>query len=464
MKPHPHRRRAALLVGAVVLAAHACSGDESRSIPLPPPQAALDERMAARIRTAADELRADPAAPERWLALGMTYEANELCALAIECYERALEVAPSAKAWHRLACAQATAGDAAAAVAAMLHSIELEPGYAPSHWRLGTQLFDLGEFDAALRAFEEVTRLDPQHLGGPIGCARVYLQRGEPARAIAALEPAMRARPEDRTLQRLLHTAYLQAGRGEDAAKIDLSPRGRVQSYGRDPWQREFLEHWERPVMEKALELLQAGDAARAVELLEEFTAQAPDDLNASAYLAQAYLQANRIDEALRVVSDGLEREPDNLHLLRALARLQEASGQLDLALATLARMLAIDANDVSSWRNKGRLETTTGRREAALESLRRARALDRREPDVLVEIGGLELGLGRFDEAIRSFEEARREGVQRPELVLGLARAYARAGRVAEAIELVSRTSGLGRAGEALLDELRGQDGGTPR
>lgn len=458
MKPHSKGRRAASLVGALSLLASACSQDGATSwpIPLPPPQAALEARMRARIDDAVADLRRELDAAARWLELGMTYEANELFALAVECYGRALELEPSAKGWHRLACAEASRGDPAAAAQAMRRSLALEPGYAPSAWRLGTYLFDLGEFEGALEAFREVTRLDPEHLGGPIGIARVHLQRGEAAQALAILEPVQRARPEDRTLSRLLHGAYLQAGRSEEAARIDVSPRGRAPNYGKDPWQREFRERWERPRMERALEALQAGQTAQALEILEAFTAEAPEDLNASAYLAQAYLQAQRPADAVRVAREALARAPENLLVLRVLARIQESQGQLDEALATFTRMLAIDADDASAWLAKGRLETRAGRRAEALVSLQRAYALDRRDPEMLVEIGALQLGLERPDEAIRSFELAQAAGVQRSELVLGLARAYAKAGRRQQALELVTRASGLGRAGEVLLQELR--------
>lgn len=458
MKPPSNRRRAALLVGALGLLANACSRDGATSWPIPEPPARteLEARMRARIDEAIAAVRLEPSAAARWLELGMTYEANELFAPAVECYGRALELEPSAKAWHRLACAEASRGDPSAAAQAMRRSLALDPGYAPSQWRLGTYLFDLGQFDEALLAFRQVTRLDPEHLGGPIGIARVHLQRGQAEQALAILEPVLRQRPEDRTLARLLHSAYLQAGRAEEAARIDVSPRGRPPNYGKDPWQREFREHWERPQMERALEAMQTGRTAQALEILEAFTAEAPEDLNASAYLAQAYLQASRPADALRVAREALGRAPDNLHVLRVLARIQETQGQLDEAVATLARMLAIDANDVSVWRAKGRLETNAGQRQAALASLQRAFALDQREPDVLVEIGALELGLEHVDDAIRSFERARAAGIQRPELVLGLARAYARAGRHAEALELVTHADGLGRAGEVLLQELR--------
>src|SRR6185503_1947624 len=138
MKPPSKRLRARAWAGVVGLVAAACAHGEDRAIPVPPSLEALDAHLAARIQTEVADVRAQPAASERWLALGMTYEANELFGLAVECYRRALELASDAKGWHRLACAEAARGETAAAVEAMRRSIELEPGYAPSHWRLGS--------------------------------------------------------------------------------------------------------------------------------------------------------------------------------------------------------------------------------------------------------------------------------------------------------------------------------------
>ncbi len=445
--------RTLLIACACSLAA--CEREPRRTIPLPPQLERLDSRVAERIVSAVEELRAAPLAPERWMHLGMTYEANDLFAPAVECYERAVELEPSAKHWHRKACAEAGRGDWDAAAQAMRRSIELEPGYAPSHWRLGSYLFDLGQFEEALRSFTEVTRLDPDHFGGPTGIARVHIQRGEPERALAVLEATLNANPEEPTALRLLRTAYLQAGRAGDAEKTRV-PWRKQSLLGRDPWQREFREYRERPLMERALDLLQSGDAAKAVELLEEFTAERPDDLNAVAYLAQGYALTHRDQEALRAVEEALAREPNNLLVLRVLARIQGDAGQDEELLSTLEKVVTIDPNDIESWRKKGWTEARVGRSAEALESLRRVFALDRREPEILVDIGELELALGRFEEALRTFEEALASGVSGPRFFRGLARAYSHAGRLDDALSVLERAPYLDEEGQRLLDECR--------
>ena len=444
-----------LALAALLAAACAPRADDDVALPVPANLAALDPRVQGRIVAARDALAAEPGAAERWAALGMTYEANDLHAAAIECYDRALEIAPSAKLWHRRASSEAGRGEWEAAARDMGRSLELEPGYAPSHSRLGSYLFDLGAFDEAEREFEASIQADPEYLGGPFGLVRVRLQRGDATGAIALLEEILRKKPDEPSSLRLLRTAYLQAGRGAEAARLNASWKKHA-SYGKDPWLREFREYRERPLMEQALDLLQAGNPARAVELLEEFTAERPDDLNAVAYLAQGYGQLGRTEDALRAAAEALEREPKNLLVLRVLAKLQEGTGASADALATLETIVAIDPGDADSWRRRGRLELAAGRDAAALASFRRVLALDRREPELLVDVGLLELELGEAAAAVTTLEEAQRARVGGIELVLGLARAYAEVGRTDDALALLERTSDLPEEGRRLLEELR--------
>ena len=54
----------------------------------------------------------------------------------------------------------------------------------------------------------------------------------------------------------------------------------RSSSPGKDPWHREFRAYRERPLMEQALADLTGGNPGAAVEVLEEFALEQPDDLN----------------------------------------------------------------------------------------------------------------------------------------------------------------------------------------
>lgn len=459
MKLHPGPVRivaAALFVGACAgTLAGACSGsDKAPGLPLPSNLDDLDGRVARRIRAAADEVRADPQDPARWAGLGMTYEANELHSLALQCYARALDAAPSARWWYRSAITHSKLGQMEEAARDMRRSIAERGDYAPSHWRLGSYLFDLGRFDEARDAYQQATRIDPEHLGGWTGLARTSLQLGDTDQAIGILERILGVRPDEPYSRRLLKRAYLQAGRSAEAAEVKVSWRLK-SSLGKDPWHREFRAYQERPVMERALDDLQAGRPAQAVEALEEFIDEHPDDLNAASYLAWGYFQTNRHEDAWTLVEDALERDPENIAVLRISSRMHDAVGDLDRAAEVLARIVAIDPNDVDAWRKKGRLERRLGRHADAVTSLRKVLELDQRDPRILVGVGKSELELGRWRDAARTFDEAIRAGVDGDEAHVGLARAQVGLKDFAAAEATLRSAPRLGAEGTELLRRL---------
>ncbi|HKQ62229.1 MAG TPA: hypothetical protein VJS92_13140, partial [Candidatus Polarisedimenticolaceae bacterium] len=89
--------------------ATACAVDP----PQPPPGLALDPEVAAAVEQGRAAVTERPRDAERWLHLGMIYEANRLDNLALPCYERGVALAArSARGWYRLAQVRARLGDA----------------------------------------------------------------------------------------------------------------------------------------------------------------------------------------------------------------------------------------------------------------------------------------------------------------------------------------------------------------
>lgn len=224
---------AVLIVTLAAACGDGAAGPDSGAPPLPSDVEALEPVLAAKIRSESDAVRAQPQDPAAWTSLGMTYEANEMLTLALDCYERALVLQDGAgspgleraKVWSRIAQANATLGRLERATEAMQSSVRLVDDYAPSHWRLGGYLFDLGSFAEARVAYRTATELDPRHTGGWLGLARIALQEGEPDEAVRTLESILEKKSRDADALRLLRTAYLQAGRPQDAASLSASWR-----------------------------------------------------------------------------------------------------------------------------------------------------------------------------------------------------------------------------------------------
>lgn len=464
----------AALLAAVVGLAGACGGPaqpdpgtevpaQVQDIPAPASLDALSPVLADRVRAALGELRAAPQDPERWLALGMTYEANDLAELALACYEHVTrsDSAPKlllAKAWSRRAQAHEALGEVEPALEEIQRSIDLVGDYAPSWWRLGNYRFDWGEFDAAAAAFRRATELDPAHSGGFLGLARVALQQDRPEDAIAILNDLLARKPKDSDARRLLRTALTQAGRPEEAIGIGASWK-RKSSPGRDPWLREFRAYKEKPRMEQALADLQGGNAASAVEVLEGLAEERPDDLNVLSFLAWGRHLLGNASGAAEAIAQGLEVDPDSVLILRVQARIQESNGEREEALVTLEHLLSVDPQDTQALRKAGKLFAESGRLAQAYDHWSRLLALDGSDAEVWHLAADALVELDRFDEAEGLCRRAIEHRVNDGELRRALARALAGQERWVEAEEALGPARRFEDADRALLRTIRSHE-----
>jgi len=370
--------------------ASACSGGagaEESAIPLVAGES-IEPDVAQRIEEALRRLRGAVDDPEAWKQLGLLYEANDFLGPAAECYREARERSPDPRLAYRLGICLAAAGDREQAAEAMSACVAEQGDYAPAYWRLGNYLFDLNDFEAAERAFLRARELDPRHLGSWTGLARIQLQRGEGEEAIATLSGALKLKPRAPLVRKLLRSAYFEAGLVEEARALHV-PWERPGSMGGDPWQREIRALRVRPPMELALECLQSGDPVGAVEMMEPFVRENPNDPNAHAYLASGYTALGRLDRAKETLAKALETDAESTVVLRVLASVHVSSNEVEEAIEVLERILAIDRLDLEAWRQKGDLEARLGRDRDALRSWREVVRFDERDKELILRMEG---------------------------------------------------------------------------
>ena len=399
------------------------------------------------------------------MELGMIYESNELPTLAIECYEASLERYPEdaatdlAKAWARIAQSRhglGEPGEIERAAEAMRRSIEFEAGYAPSHWRLGTYLFDLGRFDEAKVAYRTATECDPEHLGGWNGLARVAIQEGEPERAIRTLQGILESYPNDATARRLLRTALVHAGRGDEASKL-RAPWRRKSALGRDPWHREFRQYRQAPpLMERARADLKSGETARAVEVLEEFAEDQPHDMNVLSYLAWGYYQLGQRTDAMATIDRALAIDSRSAAVLRVLSRIRRSEGDLSGAVEAVDRILAEDPNDTTTLLEKAKLEKSRGRSAEARSIYERMLVLDQGNGNAWLLKADCEFALELWADAAVSFRAASRLSPKDQPPVIGLARSLASAGEWGRAQAALEKFKRLDARGRTLLESIK--------
>ena len=97
--------------------------------------------------------------------LGNSRHAQGLLESAISAYREALDREPGRTgALWGMGCAQASLGDHAAAAESLRQLVELKPDYGQGHHNLGRSLYELGQVDQALEAFQRAFHSLPPRL------------------------------------------------------------------------------------------------------------------------------------------------------------------------------------------------------------------------------------------------------------------------------------------------------------
>jgi len=121
-----------------------------------------------------------------WHCLGTVHMHQGTLNRAIECYRKALDLAPRfLLCWYDLGVAYYHRGNMPASIAAYRRCLELDPHYNAAHYRLGVALFHAGDLDAAREHFEKCTALTPEYLRARYHVALIHQRKDE-------LDPAER--------------------------------------------------------------------------------------------------------------------------------------------------------------------------------------------------------------------------------------------------------------------------------
>jgi tetratricopeptide (TPR) repeat protein len=452
--PRPAPSWTALLAGIVL----AC-GAEDADLPDPPRPANLagfDAVAVERIEVALASLAADPRRAQAWGVLGMVYASERQRGLAAECYRTAARLEPEQPKWpYHEAIVLAQTGALHEAITALERSLALEPSYPPSHARLGQFRLDLGDLDGAERAFRRAIELDSTYPGGRLGLARVALQRERHAEAVALLEELCKEDPEDGTFRHLLSVARRESG-GTAALPSEAVLADVELKVWNDPWAQEARAFRREPAMIMVAQLLQSGDAAGALALLEEERARGKSIEETALHFASALRLLGRVDEALRELEPVLAREPDNTQALMLQVHLFDERGDEAGALAAVERVARLQPTFGGAFAIKARKLAKLGAHAEAVEAYRRAIELGVDDLELRVGLGNALIVLKRWPEARAHFTALVAERPEDGDTWLQLALATLRTEDFDEAEVALERARAAGNASPRLLENVR--------
>ncbi|MDB4477265.1 tetratricopeptide repeat protein [bacterium] len=174
---------------------------------------------------------------------------------------------------------------------------------ASGHNTTGTQLYEQGQYTAALQRFQKVISTDPQNADGYYNLAatthRLGNQRGD---------QEMLTQAESLYNQCLDHDPnHLECHRG------------------------------------LAVLLVDTGRNDRAFALMKNWATQNPGNAEARIELARLYEEANDPSTAMKYLEDAVQKDANNPRAWLALAKLRQQSGDLPQALQNYQQSLAIN-------------------------------------------------------------------------------------------------------------------------
>ena len=329
-------------------------------------------------------------------------------------------------------------GDLAGAAGLYKESLKLDGTNIAARSNLGAALAGLGRYDEAIPEYQQA------------------LQAATNAASNAATSSASSAAygQARQYLQRNLALAYYKSGRFQEAAPLLMSLH-EAQPDNRDA------------TLLAADCLLQLGEPAKSLALLEPIAADAANDKALAYVLGIVYLKTGRTSEAQRVLDPilkdkssaegnyalgmamftsgdypsatraferAIQLNPSLPHLQSYYGLTLLFTGDPDAALAAFSRQLAADQNDYEANFESGVILSRRGRHAEAEPLLRRAALLRPNSPEVRLALAETLIGRNNAAEARKELEVAVRQWPEFGAAHARLAEVYTKAGLPAAA------------------------------
>ena len=224
------------------------------------------------------------------------------------------------------------------------------------------------------------------------------LSNGQPQRALANYNDAVKARPDARsyTARARAHYALDQL----DSYLLDVEYALRMDSTIAET-------HYQR-----AIYGLRAQDAGRAVRHCNSALAHgASGQLREKVLVCrgEAFKDLGHDTEALEDLEEALGDHPTDPDAMSTMAELLDKNGRHEEALALLVKLCELRPAEVGHWTSRGYELSLLGRHAEAIKIYDKALSLDKDEPVALSDRAYSLMMLGREEEALRDVDRSLR-------------------------------------------------------
>lgn len=345
----------------------------------------------------------------------------------------------------------------------------------------------LGNFPEAQIAFESALKSKPKAPTLLTGLAEVLSKTGETAAAKDLLENAIQIAPDDADAHFQLGLLYVETGYFEDAiahldiaatampedsAPLTLKARALMGSQNLSQAEAVFLAALTRnprdPEAHYFLSELyfETGAVMKALASLETLLTLMPDHQKAIHTLGFTYFQLSRFKEALPFLEKEQTQNPTNTELQLQIAICLTETGDSPSAIRMLDTLLQNTPADVSLFCAKGMAQLKAKTYKEAMETFKQASKTDPAHYLPFHYMGMLFLETKRYDDAIKAYSKALSIDPENHDLHVALGSCFLATQRSEEAIVSFKKAESISTQslsklllGRALLDAGKNQE-----
>ena len=219
-------------------------------------------------------------------------------------------------------------------------AIRLMPDFAEAYYKLGCALGTCGDFDEAIRSFDEYIILRPEDPNGYICLGRSRHSIGEQLAAIGEYSRAIAIKPDYARAFYLRGRAHSDVGAIEDA----------IRDYGDAIRFAQSDQNRYDALYRRADCLARLGRHEDAIADLKLFVQIMPDLVGGWLFLTMEYGRAGRTDEGLAAAEKAIQLAPENCtaHFFRGNRLVQH--GDLDAAVDEYTKAVQLNANYAEAY------------------------------------------------------------------------------------------------------------------
>ena len=285
-------------------------------------------------------LLVDQEAEDIYNALGAGYSIAGKHAEAIAMHQRYVELAPNEPNAHdSLGMSHQWAGHYERAIAEYQRALELNPLFEVAVVHLGNAYFQQGRYREAIDQYQRYIEVGPSEIERARGCeavARVFFRRGDPGRAAAWGQRALRYEAHQIALPLLLALEQRNWTQAEHLLLVYKT----WSNIGRGTRRAQRYTHYYEGSI-----ALRKGLAAEAIENFKQALQQYPPSYEIDPFedcLANAYLELGQLDEAIAEYERLLQLNPNYPLVHYHLAQAYERKGEPARARSEYERFLQI--------------------------------------------------------------------------------------------------------------------------